>query len=202
LKSGPLPDADTIDLGLVLADVLDRLHTSGILHRDVKPSNIGYTREGLPKLLDFGLAGLFDPAGHIVAHAALVGGLDAAEAASATLTLTRHLVGTPLYLPPEALRGAVAAPSFDLWSLGVVLYEAIAGTLPLAWLTGEQVLAQLEYVDMPDVREYRPSCPDGVAEFLVKVLNRSVADRPESAAEFRNLLQRLRANLRSTDRSL
>ena len=60
LQRGVLQVEEVVDLGIVLADVLDRVHASGVLHRDIKPSNIGYTRDGIPKLLDFGVAAMLD----------------------------------------------------------------------------------------------------------------------------------------------
>jgi hypothetical protein len=198
LKQGPLTIAAVVNLGIVLADVLDRLHGSGILHRDVKPSNIGYTREGEPKLLDFGLAGLFDPEGDVVATLTLAGDDPPPMTFdSAALTLTLKVVGTPLYLPPEAMRGAAPGPAFDVWSLAVVLYEAIAGTLPYAGLSGDEVLSRLADLVMPDVRESTPTCPANLAEFLRKALSPDSSRRWATAAEFRQQLQRIRDDFRS-----
>ena len=60
MSRGPLALEEVVDLGTVLADALDRVHGSGVLHRDIKPSNIGYTSDGVPKILDFGLAAILD----------------------------------------------------------------------------------------------------------------------------------------------
>ena len=204
LRDGPLPIESAIELGIFLADVLDRLHSSGILHCDIKPSNIGYTRDELPKLLDFGLAGLFDAASDIENPATPPRGADAAADLAAglgptTLTSSRHVVGTPLYLSPEAVTGVSPRPSFDLWSLSLVLYEAIAGTLPLAGMNADDVLARIGHVPMPDVREFCPACPPGVAAALKTALAPAESARPETASELRNLLQQVRAGLRSID---
>ena len=106
LRDGPLAPAEAVSVVARLADALAALHEKGCLHGDVKPSNIGFTAEGAPKLLDFGLA-------HAVDDAALVG-------------------GTLPYLSPEVLTGRPAEAADDVWSLCVVLYEMVTGRQPFA----------------------------------------------------------------------
>ena len=201
IRRGPVPYAEAVDLGIVLADVLDRVHASGVLHRDVKPSNIGYTSDRRPKLLDFGLA-LLDqaqdsrPAAEPLsdwATDALLGSVDP----EATVTVGERLVGTPLYLAPEALAGSMPQPSFDLWGLALVLYEAIAGCHPFAADDVGTVLAAAERAGVPDIRDYRPTCPFGLAAFLREALSPSITRRPESAGAMRRELHRLRASIQA-----
>ena len=195
IHRGPLSYASAIDLGIVLADVLDRMHGAGVLHRDVKPSNIGYTSDRRPKLLDFGLA-LLDPtpgdrtaAGPLSAH--VLEALDRSTDPGATVTVAERLVGTPLYLAPEALAGVTPQPSFDLWGLALVLYEALAGRHPFAAEDSATVLAAVESARVPDVRDYRPNCPAGLAVLLQNALSRSLPRRPPSASAMRAGLRRL-----------
>jgi serine/threonine-protein kinase len=118
--------------------------------------------------------------------------------ASSTLTITQQVVGTPLYLSPEALVGSPPQESFDLWSLSMVLYEAIAGRHPLGGRTVAEVVDAIQNSAMPDVRDQRPECPDGVAGFLNDALSPSATRRPATASDLRTELRALRAGLAPT----
>ncbi|MDE0004289.1 MAG: serine/threonine-protein kinase [Rhodospirillaceae bacterium] len=201
IRRGPVPYVDVIDLGIVLADVLDRVHASGVLHRDVKPSNIGYTSDRRPKLLDFGLA-LLDGSRSTRSGAEPLSGrvtdaLLQSDDPAATVTVDERLVGTPLYLAPEALAGSRPQPSFDLWGLALVLYEAIAGHHPFAAKDVGTVLAAAGRAGVPDIRDYRPTCPFGLASFLRNALSPNITRRPESAGAMRSELHRLRTSIQA-----
>ncbi|HEY3569903.1 MAG TPA: serine/threonine-protein kinase [Thermoanaerobaculia bacterium] len=110
LQSGPLEEAAVLDLGARIGEVLEAVHRSGVIHCDLKPGNVVLTAEGV-KLLDFGqarLAGEADPPGESFIEAA----------------------GTVSYMAPERFQGWKADPRADVWSLGVLLYEAAAGVRP------------------------------------------------------------------------
>jgi eukaryotic-like serine/threonine-protein kinase len=195
LRRGPLPWENTIEIGIVLADVLDQVHASGVLHRDIKPSNVGFTRDGVPKLLDFGIALMRDPSPADGAGVSAHAGASPADARyeAAALTHADHLVGTPLYLSPEALAGADPAPSFDLWSLSLLLFEAIAGQHPFAAPTTAQAFERIRGAAV-DIRDYRKDCPPTLIAFFLSALSQDPARRPQSAAELRNWLRRLRTD--------
>jgi serine/threonine protein kinase/formylglycine-generating enzyme required for sulfatase activity len=108
----PLPWRRVLSLGLGLARGLAAAHRKGVLHRDIKPSNALVTEEGEVKLLDFGLAERFDASESLPSPGA------------------PSLVGTPRYMAPEILRGQPGTPQSDLYSLGLTLYELLAGSLP------------------------------------------------------------------------
>lgn len=202
LRKGPVALDEVIDLGTLLADALDRVHGSGVLHRDIKPSNIGYTSQGVPKLLDFGLAAILDRSRGIGEAPAvlprdpeLIAELAWGTHPSASLTITHQLVGTPLYLSPEALAGLDPAPSFDLWSLSLVLYEAFVGRHPLAGLSTADVVRRLQRAEIPDVRDFRADCPAPFAAFLRDALSLGEARRASSASDLRTRLRSLRSSL-------
>ena len=202
MRRGPLPCEEAIELGIVLSGVLHRLHASGMLHRDVKPSNIGLTSDGQPKLMDFGLAllhrigDLGRPADSPSNRASEAPDLSADPAV--TTTGADGLVGTPLYLAPEALAGVAPRPSFDLWALTLVLYEAVAGRHPFVGGDRRAVLAAVERADVPDVRAYRPTCSAGLAALLGDALSRDITRRPASAAALGTALQLVQPRVRET----
>ncbi len=174
LGRGPIEPTRALRIGALLADAVARMHAAGLVHGDIKPSNVGFTLDGIPKLIDFGLARLQ---------------VDEAEAGP-DLT-TPHPGGTPLYLPPEVLAGAPADSATDLWSLNLVLYEAVAGLHPFRRDTPEQTLVAARRGTVPDLRTPLPSAPPNLAEYLRRALARDRARRPASAEEVKEELARI-----------
>ncbi len=117
---------------------------------------------------------------------------------STAATDSRHFIGTPLYMCPEAINREPPSTLYDLWSLAVVLFEAIAGTPPFK---GRAVLDILEQVTSdtprPDIREFRPDCSASLAEFFTVALARDPAARPQTAQAMRKALQALRSRLQT-----
>jgi len=189
LRSGPLPVGDVLHLGSVLASALRHLHENRILHRDVKPSNIGFSGGGVPKLLDFGLASFVSAP----REAAPASDSDVTRLLE-TQTMSvggRVIAGTPLYLSPEAAQGEDPNPDFDLWALSVVLYEAIAGTHPFKGPTIFDVLENVRTVRVQDLRQFRPDCPEAVARAFASMLSPDRALRPPTARVLHDVLDRL-----------
>jgi hypothetical protein len=202
LSRGPITLEETIHLGTLLADALDRVHGAGVLHRDIKPSNIGYTADGVPKILDFGLAAILDrsrgvgtPPAVLPSDPGVIAELTWGAEPTTSLTITQQLVGTPLYLSPEALAGHVPQPSFDLWSLSLVLYQSFAGRHPLAGDSVVDVVKRVQRGSLPDIRDFRPDCPAIFAAFLNDALSLVAARRPSSAADLRTRLRWLQGHL-------
>lgn len=191
IRSGPLELEQVIDLGITLCGVLERIHDAGILHRDVKPSNIGYSRDGALKLLDFGLARL----------ALATRSEDTTRGSDTSVTATDdgngsswsgmigsdslRIAGTPPYLSPEAVAGRTADASFDLWSTTMVLYEALAGCNPVSSESSEKTLRRILEGNLPDVSSYNAACPKVIDQFFAEALAKERRRRPRTASELR-----------------
>jgi hypothetical protein len=191
LRRGRMSVREVCVLGRALSDALDHLHAHGLLHRDIKPSNIGLTENDTPKLLDFGLARVV---GRRVLPLPTEDERCAAQLSTGTgdfhLTRSHHIVGTIAYLSPEALRHETPSEAFDLWSLGVTLYEALTGTHPFIRSSLFETANEIIAADAPDARVTRPECPQALAELLADCLRRDASRRPASAAQ---VGERLRA---------
>jgi len=195
LARGPVPLREALDLGIQMADALQAAHELGIIHRDIKPANIFLTRQGSPKILDFGLAKLVSKT-HADAEDAVV--LDEAEE---SLTNLGDILGTATYMSPEQARGEPLDTRTDIFSLGVVLYQMATGGHPFRRknrvLTLEAILTS------------QPKPPSGVepdlpAEFdtiITKALLKDREQRYQTAGELRDALWRLKSSLPSSARS-
>ena len=184
------PIRGVLQLGVLLAPALEQLHLAGILHGDIKPSNIGFSREGVPKMLDFGLASLL-PEARVPGHFPALGTAAATATQSVVVTDRSLIGGTPLYLSPEALAGAPASEAFDIWALAFLLYEAIAGQHPFSAPTADEVLRNVRRAYVPDLREFRSDCPAAVSTAFRSMLSSDQARRPQTATEFRRVLDQL-----------
>lgn len=184
LRAGPLSPSDVVALGTALADALDAAHRALILHRDIKPSNIGFGAAASPKLLDFGLAAFIDDM-----PTAFGDNVDAGptQITDASFWATVCGAGTPLYLSPEALTGHLPQPSFDLWSLAVVLAEALSGVHPFLGESWSDTRSRI-------IRGASTAASDrcahpALAALLNRCLDADPARRPSSAAELRRHLR-------------
>ena len=189
IGDGPLPYPEVLRLGIALADVTSALHGVGILHRDIKPSNIGYAADGTPKLLDFGLARLLssDTSAHKEPNAVLTGAPPNHEAGDSIgfgASVDGVLIGTPNYMSPEALRGLTPAPSFDLWSIGVVLIEALSGTHPGLLDASHQIDA----ATLQNLNQSLPNADPQLSRFFAAMFARNPTERPQSANALREEL--------------
>jgi serine/threonine protein kinase len=159
----PISYADCLGWLLPIIGALATLHDVGIVHRDVKPSNIFLYRAAphliVPKLLDFGLA---------------------RAVGDARLTRSGVVIGTPLYMSPEHASGAQVGPAADVWSMGVVLYECLTGALPYSSTDRSVVAAQVLAGHVRPVRQVRPELPEPLAEAIDCALQRELGRRHAS----------------------
>jgi eukaryotic-like serine/threonine-protein kinase len=156
LANGPLPPARVLDVVAQVAAGLAAAHAAGVVHRDIKPGNLLVDRSGAIKITDFGIA-----------HAL----------GSAPLTRTGALIGTPAYLAPERVNGQAAGPPSDLYSLGMVAYECLAGSLPFTGTALEIALAH-QHQSLPPLPA---AVPHEVAELIAQLTASDPARRPASA---------------------
>jgi serine/threonine protein kinase/tetratricopeptide (TPR) repeat protein len=165
-----LPLDDALRMTREAAQALEYAHQHGVVHRDIKPENLLLTRDGSTLVADFGIARAVD------------GGGD-------RLTQTGMSIGTPAYMSPEQAAGDPRLdPRTDIYSLGCVLYEMLAGEPPFTGTTVQALMAKRMSGDVPRVRQARPSVPEFVERAIVRALAPVAADRFPSAAEFARAL--------------
>ena len=182
IARGPVPTDEAISILTQVADGLARAHAAGIVHRDLKPGNVIVTREGVAKILDFGLAAFSSP--------------DAAT--EAKLTATHSTLGTVAYMAPEQAAGGTVDARADVWALGVIAFELFAGRRPFAGANTPAILHAILYDDAPDVRLIRPDLPPSIRDVVTRALRRQLAERLQSAAEFGSALRSSLAAPRAT----
>ena len=188
LNRSSLSIAETLDLGITLSGVLDHLHAGGVLHCDIKPSNIGFTQSGVVKLLDFGLARLLIEA----ADTTTVTVVPAPPPQTLAASTSGAVIGTPHYMPPEAIGGKRPTAAFDLWSLSVVLYEAMAGRRPFEGADAPSIFMATCAPERPDLRRQLPDAPDSVAQLFDRLFALDPSARPANAAALKHDLHQLR----------
>lgn len=173
INGNPLTDliaeVDRVPVGWAAAiaaqvcSVLAVAHANSLVHRDLKPANLMLCPDGTVKVLDFGVAAALSP--------------------SATkLTATGVIIGTAEYMAPEQTMSGSTSPQTDLYSLGVILHELLAGENQFA--AGTPLACMRKHVDEPPrpVRELRPDVPEGLERLILWLLAKRPADRPQSAA--------------------
>ena len=181
-REGPLPLGEALRIAKEIAQALAYAHARGIVHRDIKPANV-MLDSGHAVVSDFGIAFLV------------------AASAEDRLTHTGATPGTPAYMSPEQVDedGVVDARS-DLYSLGCLLYEMLAGDPPFTGSSARAILSRKLIDPVPPLRTIRVSVPEAVERLTLQCLERTAGDRPRSAAELAERLARLEAEAGSRDR--
>ncbi len=186
IRVRPLPISEMLALGQQLGNALGVLHRTNLLHRDIKPNNIGYTAGGVPKLLDFGLVKLLPVSS--TASTQSDAGADSVWALSLS-TEAGEVRGTPAYLSPEVLSGAPPSPQDDLWSLSVTLLEACTTQNPFRANTVAATVARV-LGETRRVPEITATLPEPIRQLFDELLG-PPATRPQTALAF---VERLRAH--------
>jgi hypothetical protein len=167
LAAGPLPLRAALDLALEVLDALALAHSRGIVHRDVKPENILLDDEGHAKVTDFGIAKVMDAPG---------------------LTLPGLVLGSPAYISPEVVRGQPPRPESDLYAVGVILFEMLAGRLPFEGSSPIELLLAHRDRPPPVLTDHRPDLGVTLAKVVERALAKNPVERFRDATSFARAL--------------
>jgi eukaryotic-like serine/threonine-protein kinase len=168
LQQGPIAPAEAVNYSTQLLSALSYAHKLNVIHRDVKPANMMLTREGVVKLMDFGIARPNNEQG---------------------MTVTGTTLGSLNYMSPEQVRGEAVDQRSDLYSMGVSIYEMVTGQLPFRGHSNYSIMsAHLQETPQPPV-VLRPDLPKGLSDIILMSMAKDPKDRFQSADAFANALK-------------
>jgi serine/threonine protein kinase/Tol biopolymer transport system component len=177
----------SLDVAIQTASALQAAHHAGILHRDIKPENIMLRVDGYVKVLDFGLAKLTEKRS------------PASDTQAATVARVETdpgmVIGTASYMSPEQARGQQVDPRSDIFSLGVVLYETVAGRLPFEGETTSDVIAAILDKQPPPLARYAPDAPSEIQWIVTKALRKDRDERYQTIKEMLSDLREIKQDL-------
>ena len=189
LRAGLMKISDALDVAVQVTSALCAAHRAGIVHRDIKPGNIMLRTDGIVKVLDFGLATLTEQKN------------DDLEAATLVKTKPGIVMGTAHYMSPEQARGQKMDARTDIFSLGVVLYEMLTGSVPFVGQTMTDVLASILMLEPPSLSQSAPEAPEELQRIVHSTLRKDKEERYQTSGELLVDLKALKQELEFEIRS-
>jgi serine/threonine protein kinase len=177
LRSGPLGPRKAIDYGVHIARGLAAAHDKGIVHRDLKPDNLILCKDGRAKILDFGVAIMLHP--------------QTPDADVVTMTLPETTAGTSGYMSPEQVRGLTTDQRSDIFSLGVVLYEMVAGKRGFKRATSADTMSAILHEEPEPISQLVPGVSPGLERVISHCLEKAPEQRFQSASDLAFALEAL-----------
>ncbi len=168
---GNLGRLDPVEASLIVMEVCEALsfaHSSGMIHRDVKPANIILSRNGEVKLMDFGIVSVSD---------------------AGDLTVTGQILGSPAYMAPEQIADEPLGPAADMFSLGAMFYETLIGEKPFTGANHVALIQNVLHSDPPSPGELAPHIPDAISQIVLKCLTKRPEARYSSMEELSTILE-------------
>jgi serine/threonine-protein kinase len=192
LANGKLDSSVAVDIAAQIAKALVAAHSARIVHRDIKPDNVIIRNDNLVKVLDFGIAKLSEgqSSSHIVP----------AQALSVSISQAGAVIGSAKYMSPEQARGQSVDARSDLFSLGIVLYQMLAGKAPFDGETASDVIAEILMSTPPSLESLRPDVPPRLIEITDKAMCKDRAFRYQSAKELLADLQEFQEKAEFSDK--
>jgi serine/threonine protein kinase/Tfp pilus assembly protein PilF len=193
LARGPMRTDEVLDVAIQVASAIAAAHEAGIVHRDIKPENIMLRPDGYVKVLDFGIAKLAEQEVPVT--------MPEKEAVLMVETNLGSILGTVRYMSPEQALGAPVDKRTDIWSLGVVLYEMVAGRAPFTGDTLHEVMNSILTTEPPPLTNHVAQIPGELQQIVSTALYKEREERYQSAHELLDGLKSLRSEMEFKERS-
>lgn len=177
LRQGPMTANSVLDAGIQIASALQAAHEAKIVHRDIKPENVMVRRDGLVKLLDFGIAKIVDPIAGPRSSA------DNITTIKAGVTTPGMIIGTVAYMSPEQAKGELVDARTDIFSLGVVLYETLTGRKPFQGAGAMNLIVSIVSKNPEPISKLSPDTPPELEQIIAKLLKKDSSERYQTAKE-------------------